>query len=148
MNHCYSLTWAKSVVDRLADKYPRALSIFVEITGITRRMLAKLLADGRMEYNVCKVLIHKLNDRIERCGEGSTDVKYYADFIIPYAVKMPFSMRRYLTSRIEDLQSKSSDSREMADGGEAEGSHQPSTLEVRIGSTAERWVQGELAFAP
>lgn len=115
----YPLQWARSVVEVLKQKYARALIFFENVTGIDEIMLAKLLADGRVEYQICKGIIKNLDKWIERWPEQLNDYVVVCDILLNNSVKMPSKLRHYLTTKIEKLNLKSGHSDE---GGGAERS--------------------------
>lgn len=58
MPAAYSYSWANSVVQKLADKYPRATEDVCEILQISPKILAKYLANNDPVFAQLRDLIH------------------------------------------------------------------------------------------
>ena len=113
----YPLSWALSIVQRLERKHTRGLQLFIEFSGLSRRQLAKLLADGRPEFQVCRKIIQKLEIWDERVRIGFADTRTLMDLFCGKTIAMPTKMRDYLTPRIEAIQLKSRNQGEAMGGG-------------------------------
>lgn len=97
----YSLHWANSVVSDLWRKHPRVHEVFGTVLGISDRMLAKLLADGRPEYAKLRELI-KILDSWEQRTPGVLNTRLHRDaFIKMYAGKVPEKLAWYLTDQLK-----------------------------------------------
>lgn len=69
----YSYRWAETIVSSLVSKYPRATGFFSKYAGISPRILAALLADGRVEYAQARNCIHWLDKWAPRPGWDATN---------------------------------------------------------------------------
>lgn len=97
-----------SVVKKMWEKHARVQVPFYQITGITDKMLAKLLADGRPEWPLLRKVIQNM-DLFLTSSHGVLNTKQMlSDTIVNKAYKMPLRLRSYLTDRISKLEYKSS----------------------------------------
>lgn len=56
----YGLNWADSVIKDTSRKHPRGLSFFEQFTGLSRDMLAFILARNKGEWHTCRKCIKNL----------------------------------------------------------------------------------------
>lgn len=56
----YSITWARSIVDRLAKEYPRVLPTVLDLYGLSLHQLALYLSKGDPVYAYLRSRVHCL----------------------------------------------------------------------------------------
>lgn len=79
-NAHYSLTWARSIVKRMREKYTRATNILEQVYAIDDETLAHFLASNDSMWNYLRDRVKKIADLANRLGYYYTDVKVYWDW--------------------------------------------------------------------
>ena len=97
----YSLSWASSVVRSALKEHGRVSEDFLEVTGLSPELLAKLLACKRPEW----IWARNMLKYIDLCQKPPTDtLKLVKQYLTNYGGRMPQKYREYLTKQISLLE--------------------------------------------
>jgi hypothetical protein len=116
----YSYSWALSIVEKAYESHARATDIFNEIHGLSHKQLAKLLAEGRMEWTVLRDILKTLDKWRLTWPDRMNTTQALTDICVGKGRKMPLKLRWYLTARINAIEFKSRVQGGVTDRGEAE----------------------------
>jgi len=92
----YSLKWAMDIVGRALQEHARVSEPFLECTGLTPEMLAKLLACKRPEWIVARDMLKYVDLCQKSPTETANIVKHY---LTRHESRFPEKFRSYLTSQ-------------------------------------------------
>lgn len=97
----YSLSWASMIVKRALKEHGRVSDSFLEATGLSEELLAKLLACKRPEWIVARNML-KYTDLCQKPPtETLTIVKQYVE---RFSYRIPERFRSYLTDHFSLLE--------------------------------------------
>ena len=97
----YSLSWANSVVRSALKEHGRVSEDFLEVTGLSPELLAKLLACKRPEW----ILARNMLKYIDLCQKPPMDTyKLVKEYLNKHGGRMPPKFREYLTKQISMIE--------------------------------------------
>lgn len=97
----YSLSWARMIVKRALREHGRVSESFLEATGLSEELLAKLLACRRPEWIVARDLLKYVDLCQKSPTETYTIVKHHLE---RFPHKYPDKFKKYLTDQISRLE--------------------------------------------
>jgi len=92
----YSLSWANMIVRRALKEHGRVSDSFLEVTGLSAELLAKLLACKRPEWIVARDMLKYVDLCQKSPTETANIVKHY---LTRHESRFPEKFRSYLTSQ-------------------------------------------------
>lgn len=102
----YSYDWAERVVNRLLDEYARVSPSFIELSGLTPRTLARVLASGSDQWRNVKLLIKTLALWRDKSPESVTTTQLYSDLLKFFTRTRNATAFEVLTARLSRLMLK------------------------------------------
>lgn len=97
----YSLSWASTIVKRALMEHGRVSEDFLEATGLSPDLLAKLLACKRPEW----IWARNLLKYVDLCQKPPADTyKIVKEYLAKQGGRMPQKFREYLTKQISLLE--------------------------------------------
>ena len=97
----YSLSWASSIVKRALKEHGRVSVDFLEATGLSPELLAKLLSLKRPEW----VLARDMLKYIDLCQEPPSNTPTLVKFYLKrFAYRFPIRFHEYLTNAVSKLE--------------------------------------------
>lgn len=98
--NCYSITWARSIVDQLAAAHARATEAVLEFYDISLKDLALYLAKGDPVFTYLKKRIKYISRQMENQKADATTIQLLSDERHYVALNAPESARQRLDARI------------------------------------------------
>jgi len=96
----YSLAWAQSVVSSALQGHARVSEMFLEETGLSPELLAKLLACKRPEWIVARNMLKY----VDLCQEDPSDTgKIIRKYLSRFSYRFPEKFLAYLTAHQNEL---------------------------------------------
>jgi len=95
----YPIEWAEGVVNRALEAHARVSEDFLNFTGLSRRQLARVLAEGRPEWPILRDMLKVLDNWCSRSRYNYTPVYYFTNLIKMYRLRLPEGLRIYLDKR-------------------------------------------------
>jgi len=96
----YSLKWAMDIVGRALQEHARVSEPFLECTGLTPEMLAKLLACKRPEWIVARDML-KHTDLCQQAPQNTRIL--LKSYLSRFSYRFPDKFRDYLTANLNEL---------------------------------------------
>lgn len=125
----YSITWARSVVDKLWESYPRATEAVLEYYDISLENLAAALAKGDPVFDYMKKRIKYIARQEENQRASAKVVQMLSDELHYVMLNSTGKTQERLDSRIKTIQTQRAGFKRAEPGrSEAESGRHPSTF--------------------